>query len=150
MTFGFVRTLGNEKATCATHGSCQVRQEAFLSFGRPCANWRSYEPLLLPLFPFFPALGSMYFCMFQEVMFVSLKYAILASPGHIVSTPSRTSQDDFRRLNRLRTWPGTPYLAMWVLGVGRQQLAYRESETHTLLQSPRSLSPGGRSRSQCR
>jgi hypothetical protein len=47
------------------------------------------------------------FCTFQEVMFVSAKYSILASPGHIVSTPSRTSQDNLRRLNRLRTRPGT-------------------------------------------
>jgi hypothetical protein len=74
--------------------------------------------------------------MFQEVMFVSLKYAILAPPGLIVSTPSRTSQDNFRRLNRLRTWPGTPDLAIWVLGVGRQQLAYRESETHARYNPP--------------
>jgi hypothetical protein len=127
MAFGFVRTLGNENATCATHGSCQVRQEAFL-FIRPCelAACSRAKPVLFPLFP---ALGAMYFCMFQEVMFVSLKYAILASPGLIVSTPSCNSQDDFRRLNRLRTWPALPIwrCGCWVSG---QQLECRESETH--------------------
>jgi hypothetical protein len=43
----------------------------------------------------------------QEVMFVSSNYAILASPGRIVSTPSRTSQGNFPKSNKVRVLPGT-------------------------------------------
>jgi len=38
---------------------------------------------------------------------VSSKYSILASLGPIVSTPSRISQGNFPKLNKLRAWPGT-------------------------------------------
>src|SRR5271168_2882185 len=40
-------------------------------------------------------------------MFVSLKCAILASPGPIVATPSRPSQGNFPKPTKLRVWPGT-------------------------------------------
>jgi hypothetical protein len=40
-------------------------------------------------------------------MFVSSKYAILAVPGSIVSTPFHTFQGNFPKPNQLRVWPGT-------------------------------------------
>src|SRR3984885_9016561 len=49
----------------------------------------------------------MFSCTFQEVMFVSSKCAILASPEAIVATPSRPSQGNFPKPNKLRVWPGT-------------------------------------------
>jgi hypothetical protein len=49
----------------------------------------------------------MFFCTFQEVMFVSSKYAIFAFPGPIVSTPFRIFQSNSPNPNQLRGWPGT-------------------------------------------
>ncbi len=47
----------------------------------------------------------MHFCKLQEVMFLSSKYTIYASPGPTVSKPSRILYAASRNLNRLQTLP---------------------------------------------